>query len=96
MPRGDGTGPRGVGAMTGRARGFCAGFSSPGDDNGWGLGAGFCRRFGGSFRSRRFVGNPPALPAGYSENSLQGQMTILCEEIKNLQERLRQGEKEQG
>lgn len=30
MPRGDGTGPRGAGPMTGRRAGYCAGFSAPG------------------------------------------------------------------
>lgn len=30
MPRGDGTGPMGMGAMTGRGAGFCAGFKMPG------------------------------------------------------------------
>ncbi len=30
MPRGDGTGPMGMGAMTGRAVGFCAEYSVPG------------------------------------------------------------------
>ncbi len=30
MPRGDGTGPVGRGAMTGRAAGYCAGFNVPG------------------------------------------------------------------
>ena len=30
MPRGDGTGPAGMGLMTGRAAGFCAGFPVPG------------------------------------------------------------------
>jgi hypothetical protein len=30
MPRGDGTGPAGLGPMTGRAAGFCAGYSMPG------------------------------------------------------------------
>ena len=30
MPRGDGTGPMGMGPMTGRAAGFCAGYSAPG------------------------------------------------------------------
>lgn len=33
MPRGDGTGPMGLGPMTGRAAGFCAGFSTPGYAN---------------------------------------------------------------
>ena len=30
MPRGDRTGPVGLGPMTGRAAGFCAGYSGPG------------------------------------------------------------------
>ena len=30
MPRGDGTGPAGLGPMSGRAAGFCAGYSVPG------------------------------------------------------------------
>ncbi|HOV89091.1 MAG TPA: DUF5320 domain-containing protein [Syntrophorhabdaceae bacterium] len=30
MPRGDGTGPMGMGPGTGRAGGYCAGFSMPG------------------------------------------------------------------
>jgi len=30
MPFGDGTGPAGMGPMTGRAAGFCAGYSVPG------------------------------------------------------------------
>ena len=33
MPRGDGTGPAGMGPMTGRAAGYCAGYSTPGFSN---------------------------------------------------------------
>jgi len=40
MPRGDGTGPAGMGPMTGRAAGFCAGFNMPGYTNS-GIGRGF-------------------------------------------------------
>lgn len=48
MPRGDRTGPGGTGPMTGRAAGFCAGYSVPGFMNpvgtrgywGWGCGRG--------------------------------------------------------
>jgi len=41
MPRGDGTGPSGLGPMTGRAAGYCAGYPAPGYMNpipgrGWG------------------------------------------------------------
>ncbi len=41
MPRGDGTGPTGLGPMTGRRAGFCAGYGMPGYANaGWGRGRG--------------------------------------------------------
>jgi hypothetical protein len=45
MPFGDGTGPMGLGPMTGRGGGFCAGFGMPGFANpmprrGWGRGWG--------------------------------------------------------
>ena len=55
MPGGDGTGPGGMGPMTGRAAGYCAGYSVPGYANpvggrgmgmGWGRGRGFGRGFG--------------------------------------------------
>lgn len=44
MPGGNGTGPQGLGPMTGRAAGFCAGFSAPGYHNP--AGSGFVRGFG--------------------------------------------------
>jgi hypothetical protein len=40
MPRGDGTGPSGLGPMTGRRVGFCAGFRVPGYLNFVGRGSG--------------------------------------------------------
>jgi len=53
MPRGDGTGPAGFGPMTGRAAGYCAGYSVPGYMNPipgrgyWGRGRGYWGRGGG-------------------------------------------------
>jgi len=50
MPGGDGTGPLGLGPMTGRAAGYCAGYGMPGFANpmvGRGFGGGFGRRGGG-------------------------------------------------
>ena len=41
MPRGDGTGPNGFGPMTGRAAGYCAGYSVPGYANSVPGGRGF-------------------------------------------------------
>ena len=48
MAFGDGTGPAGMGPMTGRAAGFCAGFSSPGYANPVG-GRGYFGRGRGGF-----------------------------------------------
>lgn len=71
MPRGDATGPMGMGPMTGRAAGFCAGYSVPGYVNngpgrafgmGFGRGAGFRRGFhAGGFgrRNRFYAGGAP-------------------------------------
>ncbi|MDO9513221.1 MAG: DUF5320 domain-containing protein [Elusimicrobiota bacterium] len=58
MARGDGTGPDGLGPMTGRGAGYCAGFDVPGYANpgvgagrgfgaGRGMGRGVARRGGG-------------------------------------------------
>jgi hypothetical protein len=54
MPRGDRTGPMGMGAMTGRGAGLCAGFGMPGYSNpspGRGLGMGYGQSRG--FREQR-------------------------------------------
>lgn len=58
MPGGDGTGPMGMGPMTGRAAGYCAGYGVPGFMNpvpGFGRGQGFGRGrgFGGGGRRGR-------------------------------------------
>ena len=56
MPRGDGTGPAGMGPMTGRAAGYCAGYSVPGFMNPVGGRGGYRGRgtgFGGGGRGRR-------------------------------------------
>ena len=51
MPGGDGTGPLGLGPRTGRAMGYCAGYSIPGFMNpGFGFGRGFRRFWGRGFR----------------------------------------------
>ena len=78
MPGGDGTGPLGMGAMTGRAAGFCAGYGMPGYMNpiggrgfwGWGRGKGggrgFGRGLGLGFGRGRGWGAPYGAPAyGY-------------------------------
>jgi len=57
MPGGDGTGPGGMGPMTGRAAGFCAGYPVPGYANpvgGRGMGMGWGRGFRGGGFGRGF------------------------------------------
>jgi len=70
MPRGDRTGPWGAGPMTGRAAGYCAGYSVPGYVNpvngygrGWGRGRGrgFGRGYGRGFGRGGYVYPPPAV-----------------------------------
>ena len=73
MPRGDGTGPLGLGPMTGRGAGYCAGYPAPGYANpgpgrGWGFGYG--RGFGrgrgwGRGFGRRFGFGWEAYPYAY-------------------------------
>ena len=66
MPGGNGTGPMGMGPMTGRAAGYCAGYDRPGYANpvpgrGFGRGAGFGRGFGGGrgWRNRFYATGMP-------------------------------------
>jgi len=70
MPGGDGTGPLGMGPMTGRAAGFCAGYGTPGYMNpipgrGYGMGFGRGRGFGGRGGGRGWAwgGVPYGAPA---------------------------------
>jgi hypothetical protein len=81
MPRGDKTGPWGLGPKTGRAAGYCAGYDAPGYINptpgfsrgyGWGFGRGWRRGYGRGFGrgfSRRWRGRmwsyPPRQPFMY-------------------------------
>jgi len=74
MPRGDGTGPAGLGPMTGRAAGYCAGLGVPGSMNfapgrgylAWGRGRGGGRGFRNQYYAtglfgwqRTSTGRPP-------------------------------------
>jgi len=63
MPGGDGTGPMGMGAMTGRAAGLCVGYPSPGYANNVPVGRG-SRGLGRGFRGggRRYGSYAAGLP----------------------------------
>ena len=67
MPGGNGTGPAGLGPMTGRGAGFCAGYAVPGYMNpvvGYGMGLG--RGRGRGCRNRFYAtGLPGWARAGY-------------------------------
>ena len=54
MPRGDGTGPMGMGPRSGRGAGYCAGYNMPGFANpGFGLGMAWRRGWGDGFGWRK-------------------------------------------
>lgn len=63
MPGGDGTGPVGMGPMTGRAAGYCAGYPTPGYMSPCG-GRGFWGRGRGGGRGRRNWFRATGLPFG--------------------------------
>lgn len=59
MPAGDGTGPMGMGPMTGRGAGYCSGYGAAGWSNpipgrGFGLGRGRGGSWGGGWRHRNW------------------------------------------
>ena len=54
MPRGDGTGPMGMGPMTGRGMGYCAGVAAPGY-----AGCGFGRGRGRGCRNKYYMTGMP-------------------------------------
>ncbi|HEY63579.1 MAG TPA: DUF5320 domain-containing protein [Caldilineae bacterium] len=72
MPRGDGTGPMGLGPMTGRGAGFCAGFGVPGFMNPFGYRMGWGRGVWGGWGGRGWrnmyyaTGLPGWARAGYA------------------------------
>lgn len=102
MPRGDGTGPMGMGPMTGRGSGFCAGFVAPGYVNpGMGYGIGFGR--GRGFRRMQYYTGMSAWnPSGYNayagayrpvvdeKEYLNNQAELLEDQLQQLKKRLRE------
>jgi hypothetical protein len=106
MPRGDGTGPMGMGSMTGRGAGYCAGYGVPGFANpmyrggGFGRGRGFRRMYyaTGIPGSGRF--GYPAYQAGYApgineRDFLNQQVESMESELQQMKKRLLELEKEE-
>ena len=106
MPRGDGTGPMGLGPMTGRAVGYCNGYENPGFADSV---LGFGRGGGRGLRRRSSVcGFPRTVPimqeypAYYQANRvnpevelqmLNNQIKMMERSLKNAKERLSELEK---
>jgi len=100
MPRGDGTGPMGMGPMTGRGAGNCVGYVSPGFAN---RGIGFSRGMGGGRGFRRMFcltgmprwardGYVPVVPGGQvtdEKTVLKNQEDFLEKQLQQVRERIK-------
>jgi hypothetical protein len=92
MPRGDRTGPEGMGPMTGRRLGICAGFDSPGftktkPQRGFGRGRGF----GWRARANQFMPiQEPAITEKEEKQFLEQELTALKEDMKKIEDRLKE------
>jgi len=82
MPRGDGTGPAGLGPMTGRGAGRCAGYPYPGFMN-----PGFGRGYSGWGRGRGWRNwYQPYQPYQPDQPDQNEEKEILTEQLKSLKE----------
>jgi len=87
MARGDGTGPAGMGPMTGRGAGYCAGYPIPG----------YMNPYGGRFMGLPYAAPPWGMQYGpyevpYSKEQekevLQGQVKSMEDQIAVIQKRI--------
>lgn len=100
MPGGNRTGPRGIGPLTGRRMGLCAGFPapgfmSPGTGYGMGRGMGFGRGFGRGMGLGRGRGWGEAGYSGYwdyptPQFSKEDEMAYLETQAKEIKDELNQ------
>ena len=96
MPSGDRTGPMGQGPRTGRARGFCSGFDTPGYEDGlyrnrgWGVGinqtvqSGKGVASGRGFGRRRNAGRGAGIGQGYGVDRLCSLGLLLSELVQHI------------
>ncbi len=102
MPRGDRTGPNGMGPMTGRAAGYCAGYDRPGFANpvyggfGYGRGGGFGRGYRHRYYAtglpywQRFGGWGPApYPATPVQYSPEQELEMRRREVEMMETELK-------
>jgi len=89
MPRGDRTGPSGMGPMTGRGMGFCAGYNAPGFVNqGFGRGRGMGRGFG--FRAMQPIVQPQVITESQEKELLKQELEAIKTEQAEIQARLKE------
>ena len=81
MPRGDGTGPMGMGPMTGKGAGYCAGYQN----TGFGFGCG--RGFNASVPMRARMN---CFGYGMSGNQMYNEKEILNNQAEVLENRLQE------
>lgn len=104
MPRGDRTGPMGMGPRTGRGAGFCSNFAVPGYASPVGFGGGFGRRrgfgrmfFAGGFPGWGYFGYPAAVPPAYAApyvyEPAAGEKELLSQQAEYLEAQLQQVKK---
>jgi len=97
MPGGDGTGPAGMGPMTGRAAGFCAGYPTPGYTTGggrgfWGWGRGRGGGGGWGWRNWYYATGLPlwarAAQGSFGVPSTEQEREALRQQSQQLQQSL--------
>ena len=95
MPRGDGRGPNGMGPMTGRGLGYCAGYEREfgfGRRGGMGFGPGFGhgrgRGFGRGWGYSQYPEPGFDVDPGGPRPDLAAELAALKEQIKVLEERI--------
>ncbi len=93
MPRGDRTGPNGMGPRTGRGAGFCNGYNRPGYMNGGaGTGFGYGRGMGRGYGRGMGYGYAAPYGASYTPYSKETEKGYLENEISILKEQLKASE----
>ena len=96
MPRGDGTGPMGMGRMTGRGAGYCAGYATPGYATPVGFAGGFGCGFGEGRGFRKMfnaTGRPGWGRYGYPAGAVDAaadEKEILSSQADFLEKQLQQ------
>lgn len=98
MPRGNRTGPDGMGPMTGRGMGYCADYSAPGFVNvGYGGGMGRGRGFGRGFRRGSPApgfglgrgGLPRSMESARYQPNEEDELSVLREQERSLEAELK-------